>query len=525
MPFDPCDAPGKRPGSGRSLLLASGAALALVLAPALGAGAPSEAADKNVTQQVQKETTIALPSLAPLVERVLPAVVNISVQLGTDAAAQSDQSADEGDQGGEGDQSATPFDQFLRRFFENNGTNNGTPQARRKVMALGSGFIIDPDGDIVTNNHVVGNAKKVTVILQDNSRHPAKIVGRDEKTDLALLKIDSTKKLPFVTWGDSAQAKVGDWVVAVGNPFGLGGSVTAGIVSALGRNINEGPYDDFIQIDAPINRGNSGGPTFNLSGEVIGINTAIYSPSGGSVGIGFAVPSNTARDVIAQLKENGRVTRGWLGVSIQSITPAIAKGLGLDQQHPEGALVASVTANSPAAKAGLQQGDVILKAGDRPIKEVHDLPRIVAASPIGQKLNLTIERDGKETTVAANIAQMPENLQQVAAGGGEEEASGLGMQLASITPVRRQQFRIPKDVEGVVVTQVAGDSPAGALGIQPGDVIMSIDRHPTSTPERAAAALKGAANKGTILLLLNRHGVTQFVGLSTTPGVGSGAPG
>ncbi len=396
--------------------------------------------------------------LCVLAQRVLPAVVNISAQLNGEAAAPSERSADEGDQ------SSTPFDELLRRFFE----NRGTPQAGRDVTALGSGLIIDPAGYIVTNNHVVGKAAKITAILQDNSQHPAKVIGRDDKTDLALIKIDSDAPLPFVSWGDSDQAKVGDWVIAVGNPFGLGGTVTAGIVSALGRNINEGPYDDFIQIDAPINRGNSGGPTFNLSGEVIGINTAIYSPSGGSVGIGFALPSNTANSVIAQLKEKGRVTRGWLGVSIQGITPASAKSLGLKSEQPAGALVAAVTANSPAAKAGLKQGDVVLKAAGHPVKEVRDLPRIVAAAPVGQKLDLTIRRDGKEMAVAATIAEMPENQQQIAVAepGAEEEASSLGLQLSSINPERRRQYRIPKEVEGVVVTKVAGGSPAGALGIE-----------------------------------------------------------
>src|SRR5207248_5246845 len=261
-----------------------------------------------------------------------PAVVSIAARMNGAGATGASPSADESNP-------STPFDDLLRRFFENRGMPNPGREGR-EVMALGSGFIIDPSGLIVTNNHVVGNSEKITVIFQDNSRHQAKIVGRDEKTDIALLKIDGNDSLPFVAWGDSNESKVGDWIVAVGNPFSLGGTVTAGIISALGRNINEGPYDDFIQLDAPINRGNSGGPTFNLSGEVIGINTAIYSPSGGSVGIGFAVPSNTANSVVAQLKDNGRVTRGWLGVAIQSITPAIAKSLGMNPDEPTGALVA-----------------------------------------------------------------------------------------------------------------------------------------------------------------------------------------
>ena len=270
----------------RRLLL--GAAAALLLVPPQMASAQSAGNGKNITKDVQQHVTVTLPSLNPLVARVSPAVVNISAQIGGDQAAIPDRSADEPGQSG------SPFDELLRRFFENRGQ---TPPGR-EAMALGSGFLIDPSGYIVTNNHVAGNSVKITVILQDNSRYPAKVIGRDEKTDLALIKIERKEKLPFVTWGDSGDAKVGDWVMAVGNPFGLGGSVTAGIISALGRDINEGPYDDFIQIDAPINRGNSGGPTFNLSGEVIGINTAIYSPSGGSVGIGFAVPSNTAKNVV-----------------------------------------------------------------------------------------------------------------------------------------------------------------------------------------------------------------------------------
>ena len=261
-----------------------------------------------------------------------------------------------------------------------------------------------------------------------------------------------------------------------------------------------------------------------FSGEVIGINTAIYSPSGGSVGIGFAVPANTAKNVIEQLRDKGQVTRGWLGVAIQNITPTIAKGLGLDPEHPAGALVASVTPNSPAAKAGILQGDVIVTAGGHPIRTVQELPRLVAATPPGQKLDLTIRRDGKESTLAATVATTPEKPQQVAAAPGhrpdrEEEASGLGLQLAAISPKLRNQFRIPKDVDGVVVTKISPDSPAASLGMEPGDVIVSVERQPATTPQQAAAALKEAAAKGNVLLLLNRHGANQFVGM----GVGSGS--
>jgi serine protease Do len=511
----------------RCTLTGVAAALMLLSAPPLAdaqAGtAQNGGTEKNLTAQVQNEVTVNLPSLNPLVQRVQPAVVNISAQLSSEAAAGTDRSADES----EG--SSSPFDDFLHKFFE----NRGLPHAGREVMALGSGFVIDPSGLIVTNNHVVGNADKITVILQDNSRHPAKIIGRDEKTDLALLQIDAGgKKLPFVGWGDSDNSKVGDWVMAVGNPFGLGGTVTAGIVSALGRNINEGPYDDFIQIDAPINRGNSGGPTFNLHGEVIGINTAIYSPSGGSVGIGFALPSNTAKNVIQQLREHGHVTRGWLGVAIQTITPTIAKSLGMDPDQPAGALVASVTPNSPAAKAGIKPGDVILSAEGQPIKTVHDLPRLVANTSIGKKIDLQVRRGGKDMTLSATIGELQETQQAAAAADNTrpEKTSSLGLQLSSIDPAVRRQFRIPKEVEGAVVAEVAPDSPAAALGIEPGDVIESVDQQPVKTPQQAAEALQQASSKGNILLLLNRHGTSQFVGLTVTPNTGpnsgsSGNPG
>jgi serine protease Do len=491
---------------------------ALIFAPAIctaqSTGETGPKGGSNLTRQAQSEIDIALPSLAPLVERVVPAVVNISVELKEKAAARGDentqnQSASPLEPGG------TPFDQFLKRFFERPFQFRNPAE---KVMALGSGFIIDHAGYIVTNNHVVADADKVTVIFQDNSRHTAKVLGRDERTDIALLEIDSNQKLPYVTWGNSDDAKVGDWVVAVGNPFGLGGSVTAGIISALGRNINEGPYDDFLQIDAPINRGNSGGPTFNLHGQVIGINTAIYSPSGGSVGIGFAVPSNIAKHVVVQLKEHGHVTWGWLGVAIQKVTPAIAKSLGLDPDHATGALVASVTPDSPAAKAGIKQGDVITAAGGHYIKTVHDLPRLVAAMPVGTKLELTIERDGKQKTVEASIGEMPQNVasaeREAAEPGSGKAASALGMELLPLDQQLRKELKVPKDLNGVVVGQITSGSPAGELGIQPGDVIVSVDQRPVTTPEGAAAQLKQAAAQGNVLLLLNRHGISQFVGLS-----------
>jgi serine protease Do len=489
------------------------ACAALVFLPALaGAETAPPAADtgRNLSREVESATPIALPSLAPLVSHVLPAVVNISVQLSQQASVQF-----EGNQGTPMP-FGPPFDQFLRRFFQNQ-----TPTPAQHVMALGSGFIINPQGYIVTNNHVVANADKVTVIFQNGSRHPATVVGRDEKTDLALIKIKSNGKLPYVDWGNSNDVKVGDWVVAVGNPFGLGGTVTAGIVSAIGRNISdEGPYDDFLQIDAPINRGNSGGPTFDLSGHVIGINTAIYSPSGGSVGIGFDIPSNTAKYVISQLKLHGHVTWGWLGVAIQNVTPSIARSLGLNPNQPEGALVASVVPDSPAAKAGLKSGDVITKAGDHIIKSVNDLPRVVAETPPDHQLALTVYRNGQSKTIVADIGKMPKQMAQ-AGGQPGETASALGLTLQPITPELRNKLDIGKDATGVVVTDIANNSPVRALGLAPGDVIVSIDQQPATTPNRAAALLKRAASHGNVLLLLNRHGADEFVGLSIENG-GSG---
>jgi serine protease Do len=377
----------------------------------------------------------------------------------------------------------------------------------------------------VTSNHVVGTSDKVTVVLQDNSRHQAKLVGRDEKTDIALIKIDAPQNLPYVSWGDSDQSKVGDWVVAVGNPFGLGGSVTAGIISAIGRNINEGPYDDFIQIDAPINRGNSGGPTFNLRGQVIGINTAIYSPSGGSVGIGFAIPASVAKPIVAELREKGHVTRGWLGVAVQSITPSIAKGLGLPSDTPAGALVAAVTPNGPAAKAGINPGDIIVSVDGQQIKSVSDLPRRIAGTAVGRTVNVSIRRSGQDKTVRADIGELKEKEQAASTPptvreNEDAKVGSLGLELSQLDNATRRQFRIPREVEGVAITQVSESSPFADAGIEAGDVIVSIDQEPVKTADQAAALLKKAADRGNVLVLLNRRGSSQFVGLAIGAGAG-----
>jgi len=370
----------------------------------------------------------------------------------------------------------------------------------------------------VTNSHVVGNAGKVEVTLQDDSKYTAKIIGRDPKTDIAVLKIKADKPLPYVTFGDSNAAQVGDWVMAVGNPFGLGGTVTTGIISARGRDIHSGPFDDFLQIDAPINRGNSGGPAFNLDGQVVGINTAIYSPNGGSVGIGFAVPSNVAKTVVAQLEEHGKVSRGWLGVQIQEVTPAIAASLGLQGEH--GALVAVVTPNSPGAKAGLKQGDVILSFNGGEVGRLRDLPRMVAATAPETNAKMKVWRNGQTVDLQASLGELPNTEQVAAAGGGQDEdasatAAALGMHFAPLTSQMRRELHIATDVQGVVVSQVDPGSAADDVGLSQGDVVVAIDQQPVKTPQEAAAKLKDVASspKKSALLLLNRRGVTQYVGV------------
>ena len=392
-------------------------------------------------------------------------------------------------------------------------------------MALGSGFIIDPRGYIVTNNHVVANAEKVTVIFQDHSQHPAKVVGRDQRTDLALLKIKTDKPLPYVSWGDSDNAKVGDWVVAVGNPFGLGGTVTAGIISALGRNINEGPYDDFLQIDAPINRGNSGGPTFDLAGQVVGINTAIYSPSGGSVGIGFAIPSNLAKYVVGELEAHGSVTWGWLGVAIQNISP-------VDRQEPRPQPGA---AGRRARRLGRRrqsggQGRPQIGRRDPQRRRSSDPRRARPAAPgcrdAGRK-----NAQRCRSCATASPRRSPRQSARCRPSSPRREGnetqpsaaptSALGMELAPLGPDLRRQLKIANDVNGVVVTRVAADSPVASMGVQAGDVIQSVDQKPVTTPQQAAASLKEAAKSGNILLLINRHGASEFVGLSVESSTGN----
>lgn len=449
-------------------------------------------------------------SFANLVERVTPAVVNISTSSEVRSRVMPLPQFPPG----------SPFEDFFRQFEPF--MRNGIPQ-RREVTTLGSGFIIDPEGYVVTNNHVVEDATDIRVTLQDGTQLDAELVGRDPKTDLALLKVDADEPLPFLEFGDSDSVRVGDWVIAVGNPFGLGGTVTAGIVSARGRDIHAGPYDDFIQTDASINRGNSGGPLFNLAGEVIGINTAIYSPSGGSVGIGFAIPSALAKPVLEQLREFGRARRGWLGVNIQTVTEEIADSLGLDK--PRGALVARVTEKGPAEQAKIEPGDVILKFDGREVTEMRRLPRMVAETPVGKTVPVVIWRKGKEMTVQVKIGELEDTEQMAAAApGGDRTPSGppastvetLGMSLATLTPELRERYEIDEKTKGVVITKVDEGSPAAERGLRPGEVIVEVNQEPVSSPQQVVDKVKEAKSQGRrgVLVMVDRQGEQRFVGLS-----------
>jgi serine protease Do len=511
----------------------------LALSPLVWAQNPSAGIPApNATPPLSQGAPV-LPqqSFAPLVKRVLPAVVNISVTEQSGTEMMGFDAPDQGNRRFRGMPEqfrGSPFEDFMRRFFDRNGggdddsanpgpfsegPNSEDPGGRSGVkrIALGSGFIVDPSGIIVTNNHVVAKSSKVEVVLQDNSRYPARVLGRDPRTDIAVLKINADKPLPYVVFGDSSAAQVGDWVIAVGNPFGLGGSVTTGIISARGRDIHSGQFDDYLQIDAPINRGNSGGPTFNSSGEVIGINTAIYSPNGGSVGIGFAVPSNVAKRVVEQIETHGKVSRGWLGVQIQEVTPAIAASLGLNGDG--GALVANVTPGSPAARAGLKQGDVILSFNHTDLKQMRDLPRLVSTADPDTAAPLTVWRNGQKQELNVTLGEAPESPQTASVRGSEpsneNKADVLGMRLAQLTPDLRRKLGIVRDVQGVVIAGVERGSPAESFGLARGDVLVSINQEPVSDPEDAVQKMNKIANsrQKNALLLLNRNGTSRYVGV------------
>lgn len=452
-------------------------------------------------------------SFADLAEKLLPAVVNISSsQVVRSSQRQEIPQAPPG----------SPFEDFFKEFFDRN-QQEGAP---RRASSLGSGFIIDKAGFVVTNNHVIAEADEITVILQDDTRYEATLVGRDPKTDLALLKIEVDRDLPFVEFGNSTVARVGDWVVAIGNPFGLGGTVTAGIISARQRDINQGPYDSFLQTDASINRGNSGGPMFNMDGQVIGVNTAIFSPTGGSVGVGFSIPSSIVERVVTQLREFGRTKRGWLGVRIQSVTDEIAESLGLDKAA--GALVADVTADGPAQKSNIEAGDVILKFDGKMVEQMRDLPRIVAETEIGKPVRVEVWRKNRRRTIDVVVGELAEERPVLASTGPrgqavepeEAEIESLGVAVTAITEEMREQFNVPEDVQGVLVTGVTADSGAAEKGLRPGDVIVEVNQEEVSSPGQIAAKVSEAMenDRRSVLLLVNRNGDLRFVAVR----VGSG---
>jgi serine protease Do len=393
-----------------------------------------------------------------------------------------------------------PFRDFFDRFFRNQ-----VPEEFRQ-RSLGSGFIIDKDGFILTNNHVVEKSDEIKVKLADETEFEAKIIGRDPKTDLALIKIQPDNPLTPISLGDSDKLQVGDWVIAIGNPFGLGNTVTAGIVSAKYRQIGEGSYDNFIQTDAPINPGNSGGPLLNIAGEVVGINSAIFTQSGGNVGIGFAVPINMAKDLLPQLKK-GKVIRGWLGVMIQKITPELKDKLSLKDER--GALVADVTAGGPADTAGIKRGDVIVSFDGKEIREMRDLPYIVASTPVGKTVTVTVVRNGLKKIFQVKIEELKEEKEPVAVSKDEEN---FGMTVKEITPELAQNFGL-SEKSGLVVVQVDNNTPAEEAGIQPGDIILELDQVPVKSLEQFTHKIKTYKKGDTILFLVKRKGATLYITL------------
>ncbi|HEX7776078.1 MAG TPA: Do family serine endopeptidase, partial [Parvibaculum sp.] len=424
---------------------------------------------------------------ADLSARLSPAVVNISttqtIHENDDAAPGDDQAAPDDGQGGDdqaapddgqgGDDQGDDDQQGDQGGGDQQGQAPGQGQTE-KVQSLGSGFVIDPSGTIVTNNHVIDGADKIDVTFTDGTTLPATVRGRDAKTDIAVLQVKTKLPLPYVKLGDSNKMRVGDWVMAIGNPFGLGGSVTAGIVSALNRDIHAGNYDDFIQTDAAINRGNSGGPLFNLDGEVIGMNTAIISPSGESVGIGFATPSSTIIPITAQIIKSGSIKRGWIGVRIQTVTPEIAETLGLSDLH--GALVAGVTPGAPAEAAGIEAGDLITGFDGQAVREMRDLPRIVAETEVGKQVSVDLLRGGKKKTVQITVARLDDDKTAAKTEAKKspvvEKTQVLGLDLTALTDEAREHFKVKADVTGVLISDVSPSSAAADKGIRPGDVIV-----------------------------------------------------
>jgi len=460
-------------------------------------------------------------NIADVAEQVIDAVVNISTSQKVDPRMADLPDLPPG----------SPMEDFFNQFFKNHHGQGGpggddSDQTPRRINSLGSGFIIDPSGIVITNNHVIADADEITVILNDGTKLKADLVGKDTKADLAVLRVHSDKPLKAVKFGDSDKLRLGEWVIAIGNPFSLGGTVTAGIVSARNRDINSGPYDNYIQTDAAINRGNSGGPLFNLDGEVVGINTAIISPSGGSIGIGFAVPSDTAMPVIDQLRQYGEARRGWLGVRIQQVTDDIADSLSI--KPPHGALVAGVDDKGPAKPAGIEAGDVIVTFDGHDIKEMHDLPRTVADTPVGKVVDVIVIRKGKEETHKVTVGRLQDTDKVADAGTSKDDAAPpeksvvqktLGLELAGITDDLRKKFKLRDDIKGVLVTgvdpSVAMADPDKRLG--PGDVIVEVQYESVGTPadlQKRVGDLKSQGKKVAVLLVSNANGETRFVALN-----------
>ncbi len=437
-------------------------------------------------------------SVADIAERVTDAVVNISTSQTIEAqkGVQIPQLPP-----------GSPFEEFFDEFFKKNGKEGG-PRAR-KVSSLGSGFVIDPSGIIVTNNHVIADADEIYANFTDGTKLKAEVIGRDTKSDLALLRVKPEKPIKAVAFGNSDKMRVGDWVMAIGNPFGLGGSVTVGVVSARNRDINAGPYDNFIQTDAAINRGNSGGPLFNMDGEVIGINTAIISPSGGSIGIGFAIPSSSVIPIVAQLREFGETRRGWIGVRIQQVDDAIAESLGIGK--PRGALIAGVNEDGPAAKAGLKTGDVVVKFDGHEIKEMRDLPKIVADTAVDKTVETVVLRDGKEKAIKITLGRLEDSEKPKLVSVNKEEPAKaaapkntLGLGLSAITDEIRKKYKLKSGAKGVVVTSVDDNSPIADRGIQPGDIILKLQNEAIASPadvQKQIDALKKQGKKSALMLV------------------------